>query len=838
MTGTFSMRAMFAAAAVGGLLVTSALAIQPERWVHTSEADFTAGESEDTVVTNLGDIKLAQGMETLSEIPEEASVVYEIVRVDGEVYIAAGPEGKLLRKVDDSVEVLAELEGEQIFALARRDGELIVAISGETSRIAAWRGGELVTLAELEDVRYIWDLIAEAESFVIGTGTEGRVLRVTPGEGEDARAEVETLLDTEQSNVLAIGRDDAGRYYAGTDTEGLVYRIRMTGAGEPKAFVLYDAPEAEIGALWVEPDGTVYAGTASAEQARPGRLLEPAEDPAGRPEDSVGRAVVEEGEEGAEEVPEQEDLPQVPPGSEPIGDEELDPGEGEPPVPGEDEGVEDEAVEPGEDEGGVEDEAEADAEADAAAEGEAEPTPEQRDELREVIRERLQSARETGEMQVGAVGQAGPPRQASGDGGRRVRSPGRSQQNQAGNAIYRIGSDGFVSEVFRESVMVLRIVRAGDGGLLVTTGNEGQVYRVDPAADETTILTDLQPEQVPAAAVMEDGDILLGTANPAEVIRLSDRFAARGRYTSEVLDADQISLWGTMNLTADIPEDTSVLLETRSGNVEDPEQAPWSEWSEPQAFVSDGDASPLQPRQGEVDAPPARFLQYRLTLLGDPGATPAVNEVKLAYVTPNMGPEISSISASYPEPRGDAGPGTVMNVDWEASDPNEDTLVYRLAYRPAGSERYIQIAEDIENPRYEWQTRRVPDGRYVLRVVASDRRDNPGGMAKTSSRVSDPVLVDNTAPRLAEIEKSVENGEARIAGVATDALSAVDSMAYAVDGEAEYHPILPRDLIFDSTREAWRVRISDLAEGPHVVTLRISDTRGNTSYHTVLIDVK
>src|SRR5690606_16854211 len=149
---------------------------------------------------------------------------------------------------------------------------------------------------------------------------------------------------------------------------------------------------------------------------------------------------------------------------------------------------------------------------------------------------------------------------------------------------------------------------------------------------------------------------------------------------------------------------------TRSGNVQDPEQAAWSEWSEPHAIEHDPDAQPLAPYEITVQSPPARFLQYRLTFRGDGQATTAVERVELAYVTPNLRPTISSITINNPneiagEARGRGGPAgpsaqgadqqrqTARTVEWEASDANGDRLIYTLEYRAAGATRWLPLAK-------------------------------------------------------------------------------------------------------------------------------------------------
>ena len=733
-------------------------AIQPGRWVQSTEAEFD-GENDNTVVTNFGDVKLAADTEVIAELSEQASIIYDIQIVDGVTYLAAGPEGKLLKKDGDEVSEVAELKGEQVFTLDVYAGNLLVAISGVKSRLALLGAGdELTDLVTLEDVRYVWDVIVDGDVLYVATGTDGKVLRIDVSGDEP---DITDALDAEQANVLCLAARGRDTIYAGTDTDGLVYRLTRSGDDEWETFVVYDAAEPEIGALLVTDDGTIYAGTADANQARPGRLDEAVEEEAGRPE-TIEVEVIE-GEED-EAPPKPDDLPDVPPAPDPMDAEQV------PPVPETPQPLEEpEPMEPVESTApsteqssrarmsteAVDTEA-LPTDADAPPTTEEEPTQEQRDRLRELVRARLDAARKSGKLQAPG-GVPGGGRRATPTASRTAPGAGASAP-QEGNAIYRIDPEGFVSEVFRESVMILKLVDS-DGQLLVATGNEGQIYRVDPDAGETTIIAELEPEQVPAMLPTDDG-VLLGTANPAELVRMTEDVAARGTYTSSVMDANQISLWGAMHVTAEIPDDTSLTVETRSGNVQDPEEGPWSPWSESQVLMPDAQAPSLQPRQLVINAPPARFLQYRLTLIGDKHATPVVDRVESTHVTPNLRPKISSLKAAYPEPQppqpGEETPppSTTMTVEWEATDPNNDSLLFTLEYQPAGTTRWIEIAEDLEQPSYEWDTRRVPDGWYLLHVIASDRQDNPPDMALTATRRSNPVLVDNSAPALEDLEQT------------------------------------------------------------------------------------
>lgn len=844
-----------------------AWAVQPGVWLHTTEADFEPGERDGTVVTNLGDVKLAAATEVIAELPEDASIVYDMLAgADGAIYLAAGPDAKLLVRKVEKVEELASLPGEQVFCLDRVGDSVLVGISAEgKSRLAMLHDGKLVDIVTLADVRYVWDLAVSGNDVFVATGTEGQVVRVADVAGYAAavrageRAEppaFAVVLDAAPANVLCLGVDGERRVYAGTDGDGLVYRLTPDAHAETGyvAFVVYDAAEPEVGAILVAADGTLYVGTADAEQAKPGRLEQAAEQEGGRPgAPAAGEAEAPrepgDGDDGDAPAPEPGDLPQVPPKAPPVGEPD---GEGAATVP------DDEPADVAVPQGMPASERAADRAIalnepapDVAAVPAAAPSPEQYDRLRAVIRQRLEQARKTGALQAGRP--MGPQTRRAAGGPR----PGPAASPNApppkeGNAIYRIDTSGFVTEVFRESVMILRLAETDNGQLIVATGNEGQVYRVNPAADETTTLTDLDAQQVLAILPGPDGSLILGTANPATLVRLADGFDDNGQYTSVVLDAGQISLWGKLKVTGDVPLDTTVTVQTRSGNVANVEDAGWSPWSDAGKFAHDPNlpaSITLEPREIAIASPPARFLQYRLALASDGTATPTVSRLQLAYVTPNLRPGITSITAAYPDappPGGPApapaagappeAPATAMAINWEAADPNNDRLLHALEYQPAGSPAWLPLADDLDANTYEWQTRLVPDGRYLIRVTASDSPDNPPDMAKAANRVSDPVVVDNTPPAFEDLEHRRDGDTLTLRGAVRDALLPIRAITATLDGEDRPQAVLPDDLIFDSTRETFSVTLTGLSPGPHVVTLRAADTRGNPVYHAVLVD--
>jgi hypothetical protein len=793
-------------ASAGALAIAAtAHAVTPGKFTQTTEADFADGDANGTVVTNLGDIKLSSDTTELEGLPDDVSVIHDVVKIGGTTYIAAGPEAKLLKLTDGGVEVVKAYEGEQVFALGEYSpGRLLIGVSaGKNSRIEMMRSDGPQAWLNLPETEYIWDMVTvvldgdKLQGLAIATGTEGKLLYMD--DGEDVPT---VLLETNQANILSLAADAEGNIFAGTDTDGLIYRIDKDG----NPFVVYDAPEAEVSTLVAMPDGTIYAGTAAAEQARPGRLEQPEKAEEGRPDvEPLDLDKPEPRPLAQPKVPAEAAEPDAPDAAEPPAEEAE--GEGN--------------------------------EANDEAAGKPTPTKEQYDELREALKERLEAARESGQFDAVTDGAAPANNNANDKPARPSRAkPAAPPSNKKGNAIYRIAPDGFVAEVFRESAMILSIV-PHDGKLIVATGNEGQVFSVDPKLGETTVLADLDSNQITCATQTDKG-LLLGAANPGALLRMELAVADEGGYTSKVLDAGQVSIFGTFKLTADIPAKTSVAIEMRSGNVGDPEQAAWSKWSRPVTVIHDQRANPLQPREIKIDVPPARYLQYRLTLKGDGETTPTVDQADLAYVAPNTPPTVAKLiikPANKPAPGTDPDPK--LQVTWQATDANKDRLVYSLDYKPGKADRYLPLAKDLTAPKYDWMTQHVPDGWYTLRVTAHDKLDNPPTSAKTGGRVSEPLLIDNTDPTLDGLKAEIfGNGQVKLTALAEDDLSPIQSVSYSIDGAELYQASLPNDLIYDSTSEAWGVTISDLSPGGHVIAVRVIDAKGNTAYRQLIVDVK
>jgi len=406
-------------------------------------------------------------------------------------------------------------------------------------------------------------------------------------------------------------------------------------------------------------------------------------------------------------------------------------------------------------------------------------------------------------------------------------SKGKAAKPSQVSYIHKITPEGFVTNIFSEAAVFFCIAEENNK-LLVGTGNDGQLFTVEPGSEEEAIIyEDEQASQITAAAVFGE-EVYLGTANPAKLVKLRKVFAAEGTYTSELIDAGQPAKWGKLQIEADIPQGSKVMVACRSGNVDDINDSTFSEWSE-LVEVSE----PIQ-----LQCPAGRFCQYKLILRSQDGQqSPLIREVAVANTIPNLAPKVEEVRVKLEEAADKKG---IFEISYKAKDDNNDKLIYKMDFRKVGRNNWIELEDEVEEDSFEWDGKTVEDGRYEVRVTASDERDNNTETRLFGSRISEPVVVDNTGPIVARYSIEKHNKSVTLKLKVSDQLSAIGKVDYTVDSNAEWKGAVPDDLVYDTTEEDFTVTIESAAggePGEHVISVRISDDIGNTTYKTFEVNV-
>ncbi len=223
-----------------------------------------------------------------------------------------------------------------------------------------------------------------------------------------------------------------------------------------------------------------------------------------------------------------------------------------------------------------------------------------------------------------------------------------------------------------------------------------------------------------------------------------------------------------------------------------------------------------------------------------PGASPSLLGGSSASVLSL--PPIGQVRRGNPSsPTSEPSGATSMNYDkgwigarWRASDQNGDTLEYKLEYRGEQEREWKLLKDDVRENRFSWDASSFADGRYLLRVTATDLPDNYPEVALTASIESESFVIDNTPPRIEGLAAKSEAGKLVIRFHAADALSDLDSAEYSVNG-ADWKPARPVSGMTDETSLDYVVE-APLPPGTEwTVAVRVTDENDNVEVSKVVV---
>jgi hypothetical protein len=406
--------------------------------------------------------------------------------------------------------------------------------------------------------------------------------------------------------------------------------------------------------------------------------------------------------------------------------------------------------------------------------------------------------------------------------GNRAPGPVAGTRARAGKGtLVRIDGNGLVETLWKSSDFGFSaLTREADGRLLVGTTAEGRVYRVDDD-HATSLLFDGEERQIAAIFPGNDGFVI--GSDPVLFRRRLSSGTSEPTWTSKALDAGLVAHFGAIHWEAS----GAVTLETRSGNSQVPDGT-WSSWG----AAKNGSS---------VTSPGARFLQVRARFGGDRRGE--LRGVNISFQTENARPIVTDVNVSA---KGglltrEAGSGLVasgaepgkrdatVHVTWKVENLDNDPLRYRVAFRRDGQAAFRDLQKSDEfltKTEFDWDTSSLAEGRYTVRVEASDDAANPLGLGRHHSLVSEAVIVDNTAPTLAALTLDGR----RLRATAKDGTSPVARVEVAVDGRPEFRALAAKDGIFDSTEEAIDADLAPLVpSGAHLVVVRVWDAVGNVA---------
>jgi hypothetical protein len=421
-----------------------------------------------------------------------------------------------------------------------------------------------------------------------------------------------------------------------------------------------------------------------------------------------------------------------------------------------------------------------------------------------------------------------------------------------GSDIYRIQTDGYPRKIWSHTQdLVYALAFDGHGRVMAGSGNHGDIYRLEPDHKYWKLLS-LSSTQVTAFCAGAGGKLYAATGNIGKIFSIGPETEQSGMFESDIFDAGAFSYWGRLSTSP--KENSNVSIETRSGNL-NRAQKNWSEFARTSA--------------GRITSPPARFLQYRLTL-----SSGQITEVDAAYQMKNVAPEIEEVEitpANYkfpapssapavttpsvtlpalghhnasasatPAPAADSGSSPSLTymkgqigVRWLATDDNGDSMLFKVEIRGASETAWKPLRDKIREHYYSWDSTAFPDGKYVVRITATDAPSNPPGEALTATAESEPFVIDNTPPEITGLSGARAGSKLDVRFHAKDALSTIGKAEYSING-GDWIVVEPTTRLTDSMEEDYRIE-ADHSPGETTIAVRVSDEADNQSVAKIVV---
>jgi outer membrane protein assembly factor BamB len=235
------------------LIAAQSFAVAPQFWRTQSAEEFLGGELEGFAISSRGELLVAPAMRKVASFTDPF-VLSQTAAPNGDLFFGTGNDGKVYRLRGTDVKVLFTAPEPEIYAVAFRDGALLVGSSpnGKVYRVDPESGAQTVFFNPAQ--AYIWDLeVLQGGDVAVATGVEGKLFRV------NAKGEGKVLYDAQDTHIRSIAARKDGSILAGASGKGRIYHITSDG----NAHALFESSLNEIASLYVDPSGTAWAAGVS-----------------------------------------------------------------------------------------------------------------------------------------------------------------------------------------------------------------------------------------------------------------------------------------------------------------------------------------------------------------------------------------------------------------------------------------------------------------------------------------------------------------------------------------------------------------------------------------------
>jgi len=407
----------------------------------------------------------------------------------------------------------------------------------------------------------------------------------------------------------------------------------------------------------------------------------------------------------------------------------------------------------------------------------------------------------------------------------------------------------------RANTAFYRVLRRADV-LLLAGGEQGELAAYDLKARlPLTFAGSVSSQLNGFAPLAADGSTFLVLRNNAPGLAVLD-FTSGGPREAETRRIDlgnaaQIGALRFNRLRALADADLAVDIRTSFGTDE---VEGWSPWT-PLTTAGDGG--------WRADNLRGRYAKLRLRVQGAATAPVEIDRATLFDLPQNRRPQlveyrllppgfavvpaaepvtpvVASISQLLQAPKDEerrrglmsgqvfASPGTQVAL-WNISDPDGDPFVVTYSIRRDGETAWTDLVNGTKDHYAQFDTKSLADGVYFTRLVVREAGPRPAAERLTHTYETDDLVVDHTAPELLEATAR-RNGDLLVVTVrGRDALSLLDGIEVVFNNGVREIVEQPADGIRDGREETFVLELP-LARLANATSLEVTlqDAPGNS----------
>ncbi len=395
------------------------------------------------------------------------------------------------------------------------------------------------------------------------------------------------------------------------------------------------------------------------------------------------------------------------------------------------------------------------------------------------------------------------PSVSTGPNGNGKNNSGNSSGSSSGSsysgdsALYKIGLDGSVEQLYKKKNLQFVTLTMMGEDLIIGTAKDAGYLSYSLSSDKVSFSSLGDGKFI--TMVEQKGDIFGILLYPSRIMKIEKSYNTEGVFTSDVIDTENLSFWGTPLISTELMPGTSFTLSTRTGMVKNQEL--WEGWK---TF------------QDSIASSPGRFIQYRVQLQSQGKNSPILKGLNIPFLQKNTAPRLQKIEVKY-EKNG-------VKIEWQAEDANKDKLNYDI-YLAQDEKEWVKLNQyPLNEDSYNLDYKSFPQGKYRVKVIARDDWSNPQKYSLDDYMVSSYFIFDNEVPQILDV-KSEKNGTGQVVTFsAKDNLLPLGWSAYSVNGGL-WKNLSPVDDIMDQKRESFRITLTE--KGPLFLQILVRDSAGN-----------